>query len=160
MTDDTTVPRGPRRPLLWKAAFILIAAIYAWPIFWTAHDRVEEVTRKQRQEFIIRHQLWELDPEYTGSPQTWTRVASILLSDRQLLRRVYKKYGDFGEQIALDYRRDLFIAQAEVILTAAALWALPLAALYGIGVLVRVRRRRKVTPPPEPSSLSDSRYRP
>lgn len=160
MTDETTDTRPSARARLWKAALFLIAAIYAWPVFWSAYDRVQEVTRKQREQLIIRHQLWELHPEYVGSPQTWTRVASLVLSDRQLLRRVYRKYGAFAEQIELDYRRDLFIARAEVVLVAGALWALPLGALYGIGALLSRRRKAAPPPEPEPSSVSDSRYRP
>ena len=144
----------------WTAALVLVAAAYAWPVYWAAKERVEQVTLTQRQQLIVRHQLWELDPGYAGTPQAWTRFASMLLSDRQLLRRIHRKYGALGRDIELDYRRDLFIAQAEVVLTAAAAWGLPLAALYGIGAWVS--RRRKPAPPPEThsASASDSRYRP
>jgi hypothetical protein len=160
MMDKPTDPRPSARTRLWKAALLLTAAAYAWPVFWSAHERVQEVTRKQRQQLIVRHELWTLHPEYAGTPQTWTRFASLLLSDRQLLRRVRTKYGALGEQIELDYRRDLFIAQAEVVLVAAALWALPLVALYGVGMMVGARRRTVRAPEPERSPASDSRYRP
>jgi hypothetical protein len=160
MTDEPSDTQPSPLAWAWKAALFLIAAAYAWPVYWAAEERVQEVTRKQRQQLIVRHQLWELDPEYTGTPQAWTRFAAVLLSDRQLLRRVHRKYGALGRDIELDYRRDLFIAHAEVVLTAAAVWALPLAALYGIGVWVG--RRRGLTAPPESdsASASDSRYRP
>jgi hypothetical protein len=160
MIDEPTDSKPSARAWLWKTVFLLIAAAYAWPVFWIAHDRVQQVNRKQRQQLIIRHQLWELHPEYAGTPQSWTRFASMLLSDRQLMRRVHKKYGALARQIELDYQRDLFIAQAEVVLVAGALWALPLAVLYGIGV--RVGRRREPVRPPEPERpvASDSRYRP
>lgn len=160
MTEETTGTQPSARTRLWKAAFLIIAASYAWPVFWTAHERFEQVTRKQREQLIIRHQLWELHPEYAGTPQAWTRFASLLLSDRQLLRRVHRKYGAFGEQIELDYRRDLFIVQAEVVLAAGALWALPLAALYGVALLIGRRRKPPHRAEPERSTLSDSRYRP
>lgn len=159
MSDEKIEPRKPARARWWKAALALIAAIYAWPVYWTAYERVQDVTRKQRQQLIVRHQLWELHPEYPGSPQAWTRFASLLLSDRQLLRRVHRKYGALGKEIELDYRRDLFIAQSEVVLVAVGLWALPLAALYGMGMLVG--RRRPAQPvAPEQTTISDSRYRP
>ena len=160
MTDEPSAAQPSPFAWAWKAALLLIAAAYAWPVYWTAEERVQEVTRKQRQQFIVRHQLWELDPEYAGTPQTWTRFASVLLSDRQLLRRMHRKYGPLGREIELDYRRDLFIAQAEVVLTAAAIWALPLAALYGIGVWVGRRRKPAAAPETHSASVSDSRYRP
>jgi hypothetical protein len=144
----------------WKPALVLIAAAYAWPVYWAAEERVQEVTRKQREQLIMRHQLWELEPAYAGTPQAWTRFAAMLLSDRQLLRRVDRKYGALGRDIELDYRRDLFIAQAEVVLTASAIWALPLAALYGIGAWVGRHRRRMAPPETDSASVSDSRYRP
>ncbi len=160
MIDEPHDSKPSARAGLWKAAALLIAAVYAWPVFWVAHDRVQEVNRKQRHQLIVRHQLWELHPEYAGTPQTWTRFASILLSDRQLMRRIKRKYGALAEQIELDYHRDLFIAQAEVVLVAGALWALPLVVLYGLGELVARRRQPARPPEPERSATSDSRYRP
>jgi hypothetical protein len=160
MIDEPTDSKPPAHARLWKAVFLLIAAAYAWPVFWIAHDRVQEVNRKQRQQLIVRHQLWELHPEYAGTPQTWTRFASLLLSDRQLLRRVGRKVPDLVEQIELDYRRDKFIAQAEVVLVAGALWMLPLAMLYGVGMIVGRRREPARPLEPERSTMSDSRYRP
>jgi len=160
MIDAPTEPAAFPRAWLWKTVFLLMAAAYAWPVIWIAYDRVQEVNRKQRQQLIMRHQLWELHPEYVGTPQAWTRFASILLSDRQLMRRVQRKYGAFAEQIELDYHRDLFIAQTEVVLVAGACWGLPVAALYGIGVMVGRRREAAHAPAPERSTVSDSRYRP
>lgn len=160
MIEEPSDRQPSRFDWAWKTALFLIAAAYAWPVYRAAEERVAEVTHKQRQQLIVRHQLWDLDPEYAGTPKTWTRFAAILLSDRQLLRRVNRKYGALGRDIELDYRRDLFIARTEVILTAGAIWALPLAALYGIGVWVG--RRRKAPTPPEihSASTSDARYRP
>jgi len=160
MIDEPIDSERSTRAWLWKTVFVLIAAAYAWPVFWIAYDRVQDVNHKQRQQLIIRHQLWELDPEYAGTPQAWTRFASLLLSDRQLMRRVRKKYGALAEQIELDYQRDLFIAQAEVVLVAGAWWVLPLTALYAIGAMVGRRRERARPTEPEPSTVSDSRYRP
>jgi len=160
MTDKPSDTQPSPFAWAWKLTLFLVAAAYAWPVYWAAEERVQEVTRKQRQQLIVRHQLWELDPEYAGTPQTWTRFAAMLLSDRQLLRRVHRKYGALGRDIELDYRRDLFIAQTEVVLTAAAIWALPLAALYGIGVWVSRRRGLPAAPGTDSASASDSRYRP
>jgi len=161
MIDEPTDPDPSRRVWPWKAVFLLLAAIYAWPIISVAYERVQQVNLKQRQQLIIRHQLWELHPEYAGTPEAWTRFASMLLSDRHLMRRVQKKYGALAEQIETDYQRDHFIAQAEVVLVAGACWALPLALVYGIGAMVGQRRRKPARREAfEPPSVSDSRYRP
>jgi len=160
MIDDSRASQLSARTWRWKLAWILIAVAYAWPVYWAADERVQKVTRKQRTQLIVRHQLWELDPEYAGTPQAWTRFAAMLLSDGQLLRRVHRKYGALGREIELDYRRDLFIAQAEVTLTAVAIWALPLAAIYGIGAFIGRRRKPAVEPEAPASVIDDSRYRP
>ncbi len=162
MTADTNNAPPSAQSLLWKLAFLVVAAGYAVPVISTAYERTLEVTRQQRAQLIVQHRLWELHPDYAGTPQAWTRFASLLLTDRQLMTRVRTKYGELAEQIELDYRRDLFIAQAEVVLVAGAIWALPLAALYGIGVGVAVARRRRPVEPEKTESApsSDSRYRP
>lgn len=159
--EPNAVPRISRGSL-WKVAWLTFAAIYATPVCYIAYDRIVEVRRQAREHLIVQHRLWELDPEYQGSPRTWTRVASLLLSDNQLMRRVRARYGDLGNQIELDYRRDLSIAQAEVVLVAAATWAVPAAALYGFGLIVVRRRRppREMPKRPERSASTDSRYRP
>jgi len=59
----------------------------------------------------------------------------------------------------VDYRRDLFIAQAEVVLAAGGIWALPLAALYGAGVAIGRRRRSDRANASEKPPPDDSRYR-
>lgn len=146
---------------LWYFAWIALALLYAIPIALHAYDRVIEVTRKAREQLIVQHRLWELHPEYRGKPENWTRFASRLLTDRQLMLRVRAKYGEAAQQIELEYRNDLTIAQAEVVVAAAAIWGLPVAALYGIGWVVARRRR---PPPPPPASArpryDESRYRP
>lgn len=151
-----------RRGSLWKVAWLILAAAYAAPVCYIAYDRVVEVTRQARERLILQHRLWELDPEYQGSPRMWTRVASHLLSDNQLMRRVRMRHGaQLTSEIELDYRRDLTLAQAEVVAVAAAAWALPLGALYGFGLLVSRRRAPPEPPkPPEKPVPSDSRYRP
>lgn len=159
MSEDPNGVEPSARYRLWTLAWIVVAAAYAWPVFSTAYEHVLEVTHRQREQLIVQHRLWELHPEYAGTPQAWTRFASRLLTERQLMTRIRKKHGELAEQIELDYRRDLFIAQAEVVLVAGAVWALPLAALYGIGVAVS-RRRRPVRPEQtETPHPPDSRYR-
>lgn len=158
--EPNAVPRISRGSW-WKVAWLIIAAVYATPVCYIAYGRVIEVTRQARERLIVQHRLWELDPEYQGSPRTWTRVASHLLSDSQLMKRVRARYGDLANEIELDYHRDLTIARAEVVLLAAAAWAVPTAALYGLGFLVRRRRSPRETPKqPERSAATDSRYRP
>jgi hypothetical protein len=145
----------------WFFLWLALAVAYALPVGWRAYDRLVEVTRKAREQLILEHRLWELHPEYHGTSQTWTRFASRLLNDRQLMLRVRAKYGESAaEQIELDYRRDLTIAQAEVVAVAAGLWALPVGALYGIGLAVAYLKRRRPRPAKtQPSSFSDPRYR-
>jgi len=147
-------------PARWRRiACRVVLLIYAMPIGWFSYGRLQEIARDHRTRLIVTHQLWTLHPEYRGTPQTWTRFASQLLTDRQLLRRVQLKYGELGELIALDYRRDLTIAQTEVLIGALAVWIAPLAAGY---VLLRVRRRNSPPKPaarPQPASVHDSRYR-
>jgi len=151
-------PRSQAR--WWLYAWIAVAAVSALPAGIAAHSRLNEVTVRAREALIVQHRLWEMHPEYYGTPEAWTRFASRLLSDRQLLRRVRTKYGDLGIQIELDYRRDLTIAQTEVVVLAVVVWAAPLVALYGLGVgFVRLRRRAP-PPPPRPPSYDDPRYRP
>jgi hypothetical protein len=144
----------------WRYAWIVLAVASAIPAAIAAYGRLKEVTHHARETLIVQHRLWELHPEYYGTPEAWTRFASRLLSDRQLLRRVRAKYGDLGIQVELDYRRDLAISQAEVVIVAGAIWAAPLAALYGLGVvLVRLRGRAPPAPAPRHASYDDPRYR-
>lgn len=153
-------PAGARRrALLWRGVWLVLAIACSVPVAPSAYEQFNRVSQAARASLIEQHRLWELQPDFRGKPEIWTRAASRLLNDRQLLRRVAAKYGGQSEQIELEYRRDLSIARAEVVVVALALWAAPLAALYGIVLLVR---RRKRAPPPkiEPASVSDPRYRP
>ena len=146
----------------WLYLWVVAAALYAIPIGKVAYDRLNDVTRKLRAQLIVEHRLWELHPEYSGSPDMWTSFASRLLTDRQLLLRVRTKYQDDADQIELDYRRDLSIAQAEIIVVALAIWGLPVAMFYFLGVVIVKRRRTPPEPPPAPPrpTYDESRYRP
>lgn len=148
-----------RKGRLSQIVWIVVALAYAAPLTAGAYEQLVRVNEQARARLIQHHRLWELDANYHGKAEAWTRFASRLLNDRQLLARVAVKYGGQSEEIELEYRRDLTIARAEVIIIAFALWAGPLAALYGIVWLVRHRRR---APPPKagPASASDPRYRP
>ena len=160
-SDGATAGR-PRRASarLLQVAFIVVALIYAVPIALEAAERLTRVSQQARQRLIEEHRLWELQPDFRGKPQAWARLASRLLNDRQLLTRVASKYGGQSEQIELDYRRDLAIARAEVVLGALASWGAPLAAVYALGWWGF--RRRKAAPPikTQPASAADPRYRP
>ena len=152
-------PPRRRSPRVLRLAFIVLALVYAAPIVSNAESRLARVSQQARERLIHEHQLWELDPNFRSKPQVWARMASRLLSDRQLLSRVAQKYRGQSSEIALDYQRDLAIARAEVVLGALAMWAAPLAALYGVAWALR---RRKPAPPVKapPASASDPRYRP
>ena len=152
---------APSSHARWRYLLIVVAALYAIPVARFGYDNFSDVTRKMRARLIVEHQLWELQPRYSGKPQDWTRSASRLLTDRQLLRRVRARYGDRADSIELDYRRDLSIAQAEVVLLAAAIWGIPVALLYGMGWVVAKRRRRPPpAAPPSRPAYDEARYRP
>src|SRR5215213_4202593 len=91
----------------WKVILLLAGLVYAAPLTWIGYDRVLEVNRAQRTRLIEQYRLWEVDAQYSGTPQMWTRVAARFLSDGQLMSRVAKKYGGLAEEIELDYRREL-----------------------------------------------------
>jgi hypothetical protein len=158
LPDDAGAPRGP----FWQIILVVVALAYAAPVAYVANGRLQAVSVKARERLIVEYRLWELHPEYKGTPETWTRFASRLLTDGQLLRRVHAKYGALATEIELDYRRDLSVAQGEVVVVAAAAWGVPVGILYGIGWLVARRRRRAPEPPrrPEKPAYSDARYRP
>lgn len=147
------------RVRLWQLAWILAAAAYAAPLAWHAYEDLVQVNYRARARLIEQHRLWEVD-NFRGKSEGWTRFASRILTDQQLLRRVAMKYGPQSEEIEREYRRDLTIARAEVTVIALAWWAGPLTALYGVVWLAR--RRRPARPPPkiQPASASDPRYRP
>ena len=136
-----------------------MAAACAAPLAWNAYEDLVQVNYRARARLIEQHRLWEVD-NFRGKPQHWTRFASRILTDQQLLRRVAMKYGPQSEEIEREYRRDLAIARAEVIIVAFAWWAGPLGGLYGVVWLAR--RRRPASPPSkiQPASASDPRYLP
>jgi hypothetical protein len=159
MSSATATGEGAtRRARLWFAAWILAAIAYAAPLAWHAYHDLVEVNYRARVRLIEQHRLWEVD-NYRGKPQSWTRFAGRILTDQQLLRRLAVKYAGQSEEIEREYRRDLAIARAEVIIVAGAWWAGPVMALYGLLWLVR-RRRPRNAPKPAPASASDPRYRP
>jgi hypothetical protein len=148
-------------PRLVNALCVIAMIAYGMPIGWWCYGRVRDVTVEARAHLIVTHELWTLHPEYRGTPQTWTRFASRLLTDRQLQRRLDLKYGALGEQIGLDYRRDLTVAQMLVVVKALALWLTP-AALVALAwrIVARSRRATTLLRRPQPASVRDSRYLP
>lgn len=149
-----------RRTRLWLLAWIVAATAYAVPLSWNAYEGLVRVNVKARAQLIEHHRLWEMEASFRGKPQIWTRAASRLLSDRQLFMRITMKYGAQAEEIEREYRRDLTLARAEVLIVALALWAGPLAAACGLGWLLLRRPPREAPPKIEPASASDPRYRP
>jgi hypothetical protein len=145
---------------LLRLAFIVLALAYAVPIGLKAYDELTRVNYQARQRLIEEHRLWELQPGFRGKPEAWARMAARLLNDRQLLTRVATRYAGQSGEIELEYRRDLAIARAEVVLGALGSWAAPLAAVYGLAWWGL--RRRRAAPPRkvEPASAADPRYRP
>ena len=144
----------------WKAIWIAVSLVYAAPLTWIAYDRVIEANRAQRTRLIEEHRLWEVDPQYSGSPQMWTRVAARFLNDSQLMSRMAKKYGSLADEIELDYRRQLAIARAEAIVPLVTWWAIPVSVLYGLGRLANRPTRPPPRHRPQPPSIADPRYKP
>jgi hypothetical protein len=144
----------------WKPLLFVLFSGYAAVLAWHAFERIGVVSLEARARLIEEHRLWELQPDFRGKPENWTRLAARLLNDRQLMTRITAKYGPAGEQIELDYRRDLAIAQAEVVVTAVFVFVLPLSIPYGIILLTRRRPPPATAAPPRPSSLDDPRYKP
>ena len=149
------------RRLWWQATCLAAALAYAVPVTRIAYDRLLDVTHRARERLIVEYRLWELHPEYHGTPQAWTRFAARLLTDNQILRRLHVAQRELAPEIELDYRRDLTVAQSEVVLAALAAWAAPVALIYGIGLLVE-RRRRLPAPekPPARPAYSEEKYLP
>lgn len=58
------------------------------PMGFSAYEQLSHVSEQARARLIEQHRLWELDPNFRGKPAAWTRMASRLLSDRQVLMRV------------------------------------------------------------------------
>jgi hypothetical protein len=143
-----------------KPLLFVLFAVYAAAIAWHAYERIGVVSFGARARLIEEHRLWELQPGFRGKPENWTRLAARLLNDRQLMTRIAAKYGPAAEQIELDYRRDLAIAQAEVVVTAVFVLALPLSIAYGIILLTRRRPPPAQAAPQRPASLDDPRYKP
>jgi hypothetical protein len=144
---------------LWRAGLIVVAFVLAIPAGWKAYDQLTDITFQARYRLIIQHRLWEMHPEYRGSPQVWSRTAARLLTDRQLMMRVRSRYGELAQQIELDYRRDLTLAQIEITAFWVAAWGLPVGLMLAMGMF---RERRPKAPPPrvQPASVTDSRYLP
>lgn len=153
-------PRIRNIPLAWRCAWAVLALAYAWPLGTTAYEALMEVNEQARTGLIVQHRLWELQPDFRGQPEAWTRIASRVLTDRQLLRRVQQKYGAASEQIEIDYRRDLTVARAKAVATWLTLWALPLGLLYWALGYAFARPRAEPPSAPPPASVSDPRYRP
>lgn len=148
--------RLPARRLI----FIALALALAVPIASRSYERLLHVNQQARERLILEHRLWELQPGFSGRPKLWARFASRLLNDRQLLSRIAAKYGAQADAIELEYRRDLAIARAEVVVIAIGTWAAPLAVVYFLAWWRLRRRKPAVAPKVQPLSASDPRYRP
>ena len=144
----------------WRLAILIVlAAAYAAPLAYNAWQRFVEFGVEARTRLIEQHQLWEVEPGYRGSTRMYTRVASRLLSDTQLITRIHAKYGSLAPEIELEFRRDLAIGRTLVVVKALALWAAPVGGLYFALTLWR-RRKRAPAPKVESAGVLDPRYRP
>lgn len=126
----------------WQWAWLLLAAASLPPATYWAYQALQETDRSMHVQLIQRYSLWETDPRYAGTPESWTRFAAMLLSTRQLMRRVREKHGALADQIEQDFQLDAVIAQSKVVAAHLAAWGAPLALFYAVGWFMERRKRR------------------
>ncbi len=134
-----------RRLAWWQWAWLLVAVTSLAPVSYYAYQTSQNVQRDMRVQLIQRYSLWESDPNYRGTPQSWTRFAAMLLNTSQLMRRVREKHGELADKIEEDFGRDSALAQGKVIAVYLLSWGAPLALLYGAGWLYQRRKPLAVT---------------
>ena len=125
----------------WQWAWLLLVAVSALPTAYYAYQELQQTERISRVQLIDRYRLWETDPLYRGTPQSWTRFAARLLNTDQLIEHVRVKQGALADQIEEDFRRDIALARGDVIAIYLSAWGMPLALVYGAGWLIERRRR-------------------
>lgn len=125
----------------WQWAWLLLVAVSALPTAYYAYQELQQTERILRMQLIERYSLWETDPLYRGTPQSWTRFAARLLNTDQLIERVRVKHGALADQIEQDFQRDTALARGRVIAIYLLAWGMPLALVYGAGWLIERRRR-------------------
>ena len=140
----------------WQWAWLLVAAVSFAPVSYYAYQTLQNVQRDLRVQLIQRYSLWESDQNYRGNPQSWTRLAAMLLNTSQLMRRVREKHGDLVEKIEEDFRRDSALAQGQVIAVYLFSWGIPLALLYGAGWLHQQRKLAAVAQQAATSRMKSS----
>jgi len=134
--------RAARSIAWWQWAWLLLAAVSLPLAAYHAYQESQQVARALRVQLIERYSLWESDPLYRGTPQSWTRFAAWLLDIDQLMERVRAKHGALADQIELDFRRDTALAYGRIIAVYLLGWGAPLGLLYGAGWLYQRRRSR------------------
>jgi hypothetical protein len=138
-----------RRLAAWQWAWLLLAAVTLPAVAYRAYEDTRQLTQSLRVELIRHYSLWEADPDYRGTPQAWTRFAAWLLDTDQLMERVRATQGAVAPQIEADFRRDATFAQARIFGAWLLAWLVPLALLYGGGLLYQRRTadltRRRAT---------------
>jgi hypothetical protein len=125
----------------WQWTWLLLVAVSALPTAYYAYQELQQTERTLRMQLIERYSLWETDPLYRGTPQSWTRFAARLLNTDQLIERVRVKQRALADQIEEDFQRDTALARGKVIAVYLAAWGMPLALVYGAGWLIERRRR-------------------
>ncbi len=128
----------------WQWLWIVLAVASLPPVAYRAYQALQDAARAARVQLIQRYSLWETDPQYQGTPGAWTRFASILLNDAQLMQRVRDKHGELADQIEQDFDRDTAFSNSRIVALHLVAWALPLAALYGLGWYAAQRRQRRL----------------
>jgi hypothetical protein len=143
----------------WQWVWLVIAALSFAPTAYHAHQSIQDTTRDLRVQLIQRYSLWEVDRQYRGTPQSWTRFAAWLLNTEQLMQRVQEKYGKLTPEIEQDFERDTAFAVGRVVAIHAVAWGAPVGLLYAIGWLYARRRARERQPPISAAPREASRRR-
>ena len=133
-------PSAGSRWAWWQWAWLLLLAMSALPTSYYAYQEMQQTERMLRMQLIEHYSLWETDPLYRGTRQSWTRFAARLLNTDQLIERVRTQQGEVADEIERDFRRDGVFALGKVIAMYLAAWATALALVYGASALIAIRR--------------------
>lgn len=126
----------------WRAAWIAIGLLAALPLVPAANQELLQMRVDLDTRLIVEQRLWESDPAFRGTAETWTRFAAWLLDSDQLIERTRELRPSAADVIEADYRRDMAFALGGIIGVYLAMWGLPFSVLYLLGMLVEARLKR------------------
>ncbi len=120
---------------IWRRLWLAVAVLTALPVAHHANEALLETRLALDTRLIVEYRLWESDPAYASTPESWTRFAAWLLDHEQLLERARTLHPEQGDAIEEDYHRQRLFAFPGVIVQFLALWGLPLGIAFAAGRL-------------------------